>query len=102
MEEDMLNDHALPTLDPVSGFALGFQQLLQLRRQVEDATFEVLRCTWVQPDLTGLQVDLTPPQRQDLAVDAPTGNERKRHDGLHRRGEMLEHRQVLLPLEEPG
>lgn len=30
------------------------------------------------------------------------GNERKRHDRLHRRGQMLEHRQVLLPLEEPG
>lgn len=51
----MLNDHALPTLDAVGGFALSFQRLLQFRRQVENSTFEVLRRAWVQPDLTGLQ-----------------------------------------------
>jgi len=81
VEEDVLDDNALPTLNPISSFALRLQQILQLRCQVEYATFEILRRPWVQTDLTGLHVDLPPLQRQDLAVDAPTRNERERLGG---------------------
>jgi hypothetical protein len=51
VEEDVLDDHALPTLNPIGGLALRLEQLLQLGRQVEDATLEVLRRAGVEPDL---------------------------------------------------
>jgi hypothetical protein len=38
VEKDVLDDHALPTLNPIRGFSLRLQQFLQLGRQVEDAT----------------------------------------------------------------
>jgi len=87
VEEDVLDDHALPTLNPISRLALGLEQVLQFGRQIEDATFEVLRRAGIQSHLTRFQVDLAPLQRQDLAVDAPPGDVRKRHDRLHGPGQ---------------
>jgi hypothetical protein len=63
VEEDVLDDHALPTLNPISGLPLRVEQLLQFGCQVEDSTLKVLRRARVQPDLTGLQVDLSALQR---------------------------------------
>ena len=40
MEEDVLDEHAFPTQDAVSGLALRFEKVLQRGRQVEDATLE--------------------------------------------------------------
>jgi hypothetical protein len=81
---------------------LGLEQILQLGCQVEDATLEILCRAGVEPNLTQLQVDLPLLQRQDLAVDAPTGNVRKRHHRLHGRRQVPEYCHVMLALEEPG
>jgi hypothetical protein len=43
VEEHVLDDHALPALNPIGGFALRLEQLLQLGRQAEDAVLKVLR-----------------------------------------------------------
>ena len=61
------------------------EELLQLRRQVEDAPLAVLRRAGVEPDLADLEVDLPPLQRQHLAVDPPPGDVRERHDRSHAR-----------------
>jgi hypothetical protein len=69
VEEHVLDDHAFLSLDPVGGLAPVGEQPLQLRGQVEDATFHVLRRSRIQSNLTGLQIDLTPLQRQNFTVD---------------------------------
>jgi hypothetical protein len=54
VEEDVLDNHAFPTLNPISDPSLRLEQFLQFGRQVEDATLEILRRAGVEPDLTQL------------------------------------------------
>jgi hypothetical protein len=63
MEEHVLDNHALLSLDSVRRLALISEELLQFRRQVEDAPFHVLRGSRIQPNLAGLQINLSPLQR---------------------------------------
>ena len=80
VKKHMLDDHVLLTLDSVGRLPLIRQQLLQLRSQVENTTFHVLRRSRIQSNLAGLQIDLPPLQWQDLAVDPPAGNVREGYD----------------------
>src|SRR5688500_15451482 len=61
---------------------LGFRVTrLQKRPKIvghwEDAAVSVLRRLWVQPHFAGVEIDLSPFERQDLRRNAPPRNERK-------------------------
>jgi len=79
MKEDALNDHLLLPLHAIRGLRLVREQFLELRRQVEDAAFQILRCSGIQPNFASLEIDLSPLQRQDLTVDTPARDKGEGH-----------------------
>jgi hypothetical protein len=72
----------------------------QLCRHPEHATFAILRRAWVETHFPGFQVDVSPLERQHPAGDAPAGDAGKRDDRPECFGKMIEHRFVLMRLEE--
>jgi hypothetical protein len=82
--------------------SLLFKHFTQLVRHRERAPLPILRFSRIEPDFPGAEIDLSPLERQNLAVDPPAGDVREdcsRSNGLRK---MRQHREELIALEEPN
>ena len=66
----------------------------------ERTSIAVLRRAGIESNDAGAQINLMPLQRQDLAVDAPTGEVAERNDGLYLGWQPAANGLELLALEE--
>jgi hypothetical protein len=99
VEHVRADDLELP-LEIFGGRSLPFKHFTQLARHREGPSLAVLRLSRIEPHFVAAKVDLPPLQRQDLAVDPPTGDVReggRRSNGLR---QVRQHGQELFALEE--
>ena len=80
--------------------SLLFKHLAQLTRHRERSSLAVLGLSRIEPDFPGAEIDLTPLEWQNLAVNPPACEVRKRRWRSYGFRQMCEDRQELIPLEE--
>lgn len=100
VEDARTDDLELP-LKILGDCALLFKHFAQLARHRERAPLAVLGFSRVEPDLPGAEIDLAPFERQHLAIDPPPSDVRERRRWSNGFGQMCQHRQELIALEEP-
>jgi hypothetical protein len=100
MEEHMLDDLVLRSLDLIGRRPLLLQELQELGRQIEDPPLPDLCGPRIKSDLPYSEIDLPPLNGQDLTIDSPAGDVRERHGRPHALGQVRQHSFVLLWLEE--
>ena len=98
--EDARTDDLQLSLKILGDRSLLFKQFAQLARHRERASLAVLRRARIEPDFAGGEIDLSPLERQHLAVDPPAGDVRERRDGSHRLRQSRQHGHELFALEE--
>jgi hypothetical protein len=76
---------------------LRLQEPAQIIGQGKDAAFAVLRGARVEPDLTRVEIDLSPFEREHFGGDAPPGDVREGDDRLDLGGQVRQDRLELLP-----
>ena len=98
--EERWNDTAETALERPHALDLRAQQRLELRGQIDNAAFVVLRGAGVQPERTGLEVELSALEGKDRARRPPSEGVGERDRRLEVLQELTANGKKLLTLEE--
>jgi hypothetical protein len=89
--KDARTDDLEPPLQILSDRSLLIKQFAQIARHRERASLSILRLPWIEPDFAAPEIDLSPLEWQDLAVDPPPRDVREGRDRAHRLRQSLKH-----------